>query len=1242
MYQIGIFLFIMFFLFWLVGNRKREAEFHVTKRFCKSRRLMRLCQKNEAIISKTCRQIMKEEVKPQGNGKEWLLDNRYLMNPPDCRRMRLPVLISGSYRKYPRIYALSAELVERGNGIVREDDLLRHFGAFQKMTALTEEELSVIPEMLRIALLSRITSACRKMHQNKDEKEILGIMSRTVSSLWFLDSFPFRKIYEELSKVEEIFLQDPAGIYQKMTKESCADYRSTLSRLAKKRKISQKQAAEEILRLAKKGKTEKERHIGYYLQHSRKRIGALVIATEWIITLLLSALTAFLSHSVFIGIFLILPLSEAVKATSRFFVNRSFPASRLPQLKIEDSLTPEQQTLAVICALAEDSSDAAVFAEKLEDAYLGNRLDGLYFGLLIDLPDSDRRENSGEKRIQKAFQNAVDQLNKQYGNRFVLFFRERSEVKSEGVYRGWERKRGALLQLAQTLAGKGKTLSAYGADLPQIRYVITLDSDTKLTMGAAAEMIGKMAHPLHTPKIKNGIVVSGYGIMQPRTVCSMSDAYRCIFSQLFSGESGSDPYSFASFDFYQEMFGKAIFTGKGIFDLSVYHEVLKSAFPENAVLSHDLAEGGLLRCGFLGDVTLTDGFPKSFLAYYGRQHRWIRGDWQLLPFIADKRFSPLTRYQMIDNLTRSLQPVFHLLFFVLSLLIKPQYSAYLSLLSLGLLLFPVFIAALQWLLGKGWRTVGLHSEEGGFSPFLATILNSLISAAALPYRAWVSLDAVCRTIWRVFVSRKKLLEWVTAAQGDKKKNGLFTVYRKMWLNLLSAIIFPLLATDPFTVILCMMWFFAPFVCFLISKEYKDTSEPLSSNDKEFLEEQARKIWQYFCDFFQDADSYLVPDNFQTDPPNGLARRTSPTNIGLQIATIITACDFGWIKADEAENRLAKVLSTIDKLEQWKGHLYNWYDTESLAVLTPRYISTVDSGNYVACLLLAESFCQEMGFENLRVRFHKMAEQTDFRSLYIEERRLLSIGYDAEKQQLTPHCYDLMASEARMASYVAVALGQLPKKHWYTLGRPLGQDKGYSGLLSWSGTMFEYLMPLLFLKNVPHTLWAESYRYAIRQQKNHGEKHRIPWGVSECSFYSFDHWMNYQYKAIGVPALGLKRYMEERAIASPYAGIMALMVKPEEAIKNLRDMLSYDSQGEYGFYEAIDFTNGIHTVRSFMVHHLGMSLLALNNVLHDNKLQKRFHALPSIRAAEELLEEKFYMVPTAKRRGKEELAGKEKD
>ena len=1124
----------------------------------------------------------------------------------------------------------------------------------------------------------------------------------------------------------------------------------------------------------------------------------------------------------------------------------------LPRMNFSDGIPSGSRALVVVPAMLTDASGIEALAEALEVRFLANRDANLHFALLTDYPDASEETRPDDARLLMIAQQAIGALNEKYGGQgdagqaglesavcgdvFHLFHRPRVWNPGERVWMGYERKRGKLGDLNALLRGdedSAKRFASIVGDttaLTGIKYVITLDTDTELPRDAARQLVGAMAHPLNRARYDESRqrVIAGYGILQPRVATSLPGANRSRFARLFGGESGIDPYTRAVSDVYQDGFGEGSFIGKGIYDVDVFELALKGRFPENRILSHDLLEGSYARSGLITDVQLYDDYPSRYSGDVSRRRRWIRGDWQIaawlwrrVPGASGKHLrnplSALSQWKLLDNLRRSLVPPALLLLLLLGwTVLTPAW--WWTLVAVSILLVPPLIASLLELLDRPDEIPPAQHLVRAARSAGRRAVQVVFSLACLPYEAYFSAASILQTQWRLRVTHERLLEWTPSGEPDRGgRNTLAASFGSMWVGpaLALAAAAYLLSTHPVVLTVAapilLLWLVAPALAWWISRPLAPRVARLTFDQSVFLRSMARRTWAYFETFVGAADHWLPPDNYQEIPVATVAHRTSPTNMGMALLADLAAYDFGYLSAGRLIERTANAVRTMNELERHQGHFYNWYDTQTLQPLAPRYISSVDSGNLAGHLstlragleilpedrildrrlfagfvdtsrVLVEALgtevptavgdlcreldsaydawpataaaarlrldriaaaiavatvavagrhraadastvadeaqvwvealalqCQSALSESMRfapwlaqpelgetlgflpvlaaiptlreladlmptlrrevervrgttatdarreqldevVRLADVATneakeriaaigaivsqcealaQMEFNFLYDPARHLFAVGYNVDERKRDPSYYDLLASEARLTSFVAIAQGQVPQESWFALGRLLTSTGNRPILLSWSGSMFEYLMPLLVMPTFEHTLLDETCKAAVERQIAYGKQLGLPWGMSESGYNIVDAGLNYQYRAFGVPGLGLKRGLAEDVVVAPYASMLALMVAPEAACLNLQRLAGDGLVGRFGMFEAIDYTPariprgqaGV-TVRSFMAHHQGMSLLALGHLLLDRPMQKRFESDRAVQATLLLLQERI--------------------
>jgi cyclic beta-1,2-glucan synthetase len=1361
-------------------------------------------------------------------------------------------------KELPRVVNLAEGYLSAAQGIWSPESLYIYVQQAQRRDALLLEEVTVLPQALKLAQLEYILDRAEEAFKAGELPPIeQSPFSAILHSMRRLNQFEWRTVLEPLIAFDSILRQDPAGVFAQMEDESRHLYHLRVAELAQHADATEVETAQLALNLARQAAQSSDpdprharriMHIGYYLFAEglpllNRRIGYLAPPIERVRSflrnrkedfyilgiftlsclLIVAIIAPLVPHYAFwpvIGALLLalLPASQGGVDLVNNAVTALMKANSLPKLDYSKSVPPDAITLVVIPTLLLHESQVHELVDELEARYLSNQDPNIHFGLLTDLPDAKARPLDEDSNPLAALAlQCINDLNAKYGREkggsFFLLHRYRGFNARQGVWMGWERKRGKLLDLNKFLLHEYDSFPLKAGPLEilgSVRYIITLDSDTQLPRGTAARMIGTIAHPLNQaivdPKLR--IVTQGYGILQPRVGVSVSSASRSRFASLYSGETGFDIYTRAVSDVYQDLFGEGIFAGKGIYEVSILHEVLDRRLPRNALLSHDLIEGSYARAGLVTDIEIIDDYPSHYSAHTRRKHRWVRGDWQIARWLSGRvpdesgklvanPISTISRWKILDNLRRSLVEPVTFLLFLLGWFILPGGALYWTLAGLLLLLLPVFVQ-LAFNLGRALLKLSFVGAREGFTTFATSFGFTILNLTFLPHHMFLSLDAIIRSLSRSLVSGKHLLEWETAAQaefgGSKTPLDIYLQLSPVAALLIAlALAFThiqsLFAAGP----ILLMWAFAPLVAIWLNSPPRPQEGPLTSEDRLFLQQQALHIWRYFYEFGGEENHWLIPDNVEE---KGMlqVRKLSPTNLGMLFNARQAAYEFGFLTLPEFAEATLGTLNTYDRLEKQRGHIFNWYDMETLRPIPPLTISTVDSGNLTASFytlhtgtldLLKRPILDVEMFSNLeqivpgsatkaaetdpgippcpkdsdiaKMRAHVRsllqqtaapipsipieddlagtsrgdwlvhelsrrrltlsifvqnympwflpqfealftlpelseaegrcvptlqqaadyateldsrivaalpllppdsplaASATSLRSLlteaaqrltqlktdvatiaaeaerhadamqygffFVESRQLLSIGYDGGTSELHSACYDLLASEARIASFIAVAKGDIPQQSWFRLDRSHVLVHGYPALLSWTGTMFEYMMPSLWMRAFPNTLIARSLESAVRIQRDHVKN--IPWGISESGFAKMDPLGRYGYQAWGIPALALKYGAEDGPVISPYSSFLALSILRKEAIANLRRMAGMNWMGNYGFYEAADYTEGKQPelVRSWMAHHQGMCLLAVTNLLKDNVIQNWFHGTPRVRAAELLLHEK---------------------
>ena len=1159
---------------------------------------------------------------------EWLLDNWYMVQ----REYAVAAEAFRPARRLRRcrdgilIEELALALVRAGGGRVTEARCRLFLDGFQSVTVLRRGELTRFPAAVRAALLREMAGVCQSMQYAADTAPHSRALEALFGSLRLFSVLDMEALLTGADVTNGILCADPSGDYPHMDRQTRQDYLLRVEKLAYRAGMEEHSYARRLVRQAKaEGK-----HLGFYLFSDPRPVRArLYIAANVLLSLFLSLLPAFAFHSVLAALLLLLPVSELVKSLLDYVLLRLVSPRRLPRMDLEKGVPPEGKTLCVLSTLLTDAGSARALCARLEELRYACRREGkkLLFGLLADLPGADTEQAPGDAEILEAARQAVDDLNRRLGGGFVLLTRKRS-FDGES-WTGWERKRGALLELAKLLCEKPTSLHAEGdaAALAGTRFLLTLDSDTRLYPGAAGELIGAMLHPLVRPRIdgRTGLVTQGHGIIHPRIATDLASANATDFALIFAGAGGSDPYGSLCGELYMDAFASGGFAGKGLLDARALLRCTEGRIPAGRVLSHDALEGACLRGAFLGDAEFSDAFPSRPLAYYRRMHRWVRGDWQNLPWVFCRDFQAMDRWRLFDSLRRSLLPPMTL-FAILAGFFLPGAGLAVSAWAALLALLSRLLLCLADSGTRPRQRVRLRRYTRLLTGVGGAIVQSFLRLWLLPYEAWICLSAAISALWRMTVSHRRLLQWQTAAQAEQGSGGLAAHLRAMWPSMLLGLL--LLFFSPVIIgrSAGLLWLLSPLTAAALALPAR-RDQPLSAGDRAYLRAAAEQTFRYYTSFCTRQDHYLPPDNFQEQPPVGPAHRTSPTNIGMALASYVAAADMGFLPWEEALAAVERTLDTLEKLPRCLGHFYNWYDTRSLQPLHPPFVSTVDSGNLYAALLTVRAAAAEAGAQALVRRLDALMAPMDFAPLYDRERGLFHICLDGESRKGAGGWYDLLASEAMLTSYLAIAKGDVPVKHWRRLSRAQLQKDGYRGLASWTGTMFEYLMTELFLPLYQGSLLRESSRFCLYVQKRRVFPGR-PWGISESAFFSLDPSRCYRYKAHGCGALALKRGQDAELVVSPYSSFLALAVDPQSAVRNLRRLERFGARGRFGFWEALDFTPSRcrreqgEPVRCYMAHHVGMSLLAAANALCDGSIRRRFLAAAPMRACQLLLQERL--------------------
>ena len=1107
-------------------------------------------------------------------------------------------------------------------------------GITRLYTLLSENDEFALIAMLRKEL-SRLgkdifTEAAGDRERLKIESEITVNLVNTIR---FADSLNTEKLLEEFSVLGSILNKDE--VYSLSDTATKRGYARECERIAARLYISPTAVANQALKLAG------DKHIGSVLLSDEgkkaliKSLGGKAgykteneklteyIALNIFITGVITALCA--CSGFFEALAAVIPAFVIANAVVIGLYNSHSTPRMIPRLDADKVDLPK--TVVAVSALITDEKSLRSVMEKVETHYLSSRLENAYFAVLSDFPDSKEEKEPDELlELLDLAKKLTLELNRKYKDKdediFYFFHRRRVFCENDGVYMGKERKRGAIMSFFEYILASDEKRREIAKEymlitgiIPHCPYAVVLDSDTVMPKGTLSEMIGAITHPQNRARVENGVVKEGYGILIPRMETLAGS--KTEFMRTQSGFCGITPYTSLVCDFYNDTFNSAIFGGKGIIDIAAFTECMSGRIDDNTVLSHDMLESLFVRAGLLSDVVLYDNEPKTLISWWKRQHRWIRGDWQLLPYLFAKKgtrkyTSALSKWKIFDNLRRSVSPYFIFSAIWLSVFLGWKLYAFIAIIA-------VFFGCIEETVRA--LIAGITGEHISRKELTLKWQKGLFDFMSLPYAAMRTFDAVVRSLYRVIFSHKKMLEWQTAAQSEQKsKKGAFSYYTMMWISPLAGLRFlvlPLLGYSG-SVVLGILFLYAPFALYLMDAEQKPSELP--HDIREYFEKLSYDIWGFFKEESSEENGFTPPDNIQISPAMPAVLNTSPTNIGMGIMASCCAYDLGFIEKDELAGRLSASCDYIASLEKWNGHLYNWYDIRTREKLLPAYVSTVDSGNLCACMLYASQMLSELDLcPECADTFKRLAYETDFKALYDDSKNLFYIGFDERSCSLTRAWYDLLASEARLTYMVACALGQISQKGWFSLSRVLVKSSDSRALVSWSGTMFEYLMPVIFTGRVSDTLIDETVKAAVEEQIKSGKEKNHPWGISESGYYAFDRSMYYQYRAFGARALGLSPIYSDEDVIAPYASVLAAMIDQRSAYNNLLELERLSARGKYGYYEALDFTaqrvktgRVFEIVESFMAHHEGMSICSLCNVLCENSVQKRFERIPEIK------------------------------
>jgi cyclic beta-1,2-glucan synthetase len=1435
--------------------------------------------------SQILRNLVSAGHKPQGDAEILLSNSSVLRQSlQETKRAvrdagKLPQIECGEGTSLPRAYGAVASYLEAVNYEFDEQTFEQFFTAMQETVPFKMMELWQLHGFARLVLLESIAALADHLEtathwyatespkpaEQAQSTEHSGetSLSKLIASLRRVEGVDWNKLFERINAIEHILRRDPCEAYAQMDFDSRDTYRRTIAQLAKRSNATEQEVARKALEIAgvlqvdaNERVKQRKSHVGYSLVGDGRKIleQAIGYRPTWtertqdfikrspdfsyllgieLLTLALMAAVILEGKVKFSGLavmaLFLLPAAECAVALVNQLATTLFPPKPLPKLDFSQGVPAEFTTMVVVPTLLTGEEQMKRAVRDLEIRCLANRDANLHFALLTDPPDSARQFDDRDKLAGQCA-HLIETLNAKYSaegkGSFFLFHRHRAYNESEGIWMAWERKRGKLLDFNKLLLGTSDNFPVKAGNLSilrNVKYVITLDADTQLPRDAAHKLVGAIAHPLNRAVIDpvTNTVVDGYGILQPRVDISIQSASRSRLAAIFSSDAGFDIYARAVSDVYQDLFGEGSFTGKGIYEVAAFQQVLEHRFPCNAILSHDMIEGAYARAGLVSDIEVVDDYPSHMSAFTRRKHRWVRGDWQivfwLLPRVPDffgKRvrnpLSIISRWKILDNLRRSLTEIATFVMLLSGWLFLPGKALYWTLATLVVVALPTYCQFAMAILRAGRGLLTGVFWKNLAADFGIAQANLFMRIACLCHQSLVTVDAVVRSIVRMTVTHERLLEWETAAEAEtnSQKKSPIETYLEItpWLSFLVGLFLAVERPESFLVSLPLLalWVLSKPIGQWLNLPARTGETKMKAEDEALLRQSALRTWRVFREFSTAEEQWLIPDTIQ-EPASLIVHRISTTNLGFLLNSRLAAVDLGFFTVPEFVADTERSFDSIDRMPRFNGQMYNWYDTRTLEAVKPRFISAVDNGNLVCSLWTIKQAClgavnepifrpelwqgvrdhldtiEEllkaenannaliavvedlkvrasslgespaawaealMGFERdavalernlsagpapkealwwthelclrivnlesllydfapwlqpqfakcrpelatrlqkltleslprlcsaldlkisrmlqeedstieirpalqllrsaiarsgniaksvatrlerLAARADALAKGMDFKFFFDSKKKLLFTGYNVEESRFTPSHYDLLASEARSATFVAIAKGDIPQESWLAMQRRLTRYEGEHVLLSWTGTMFEYLMPLLWMKLYPNTILDQTMRSAVRSHQKYGELNSIPWGISEASCSKIAASGHYHYEAFGVPGLAISRDLSRDLVVSPYSSFLSLHVDSKGAIENIRKMKELGWLGSYGFYEAADFTpsrvnsgSKFEIVCCWLAHHQGMSLMSIANTLCNSSSQRRFHAEPMVTATERLLHEK---------------------
>lgn len=1218
----------------------------------------------------------------------------------------------------------------------------------------------------------------------REPEGIRNISTRTrilLRSLSLLGEFEWNTLLRKTNALHKLLIRDPGEVYARMTTLSQELYRKKAASLARALHVPEETLANAALSLAHEANDRPKTHIGYYLigdglpllvkrltgrshlswwywYHDRERLP--IIRKLYFFAIFGTTLSASVLFAVFFlrYHFLILLITPIIYKVSKHLTDTLFvgavPPTFLPRINFRRSIPESVPAVFVIPALLTDKKRLESLMGKLETAFLSNPGNALSYGLLLDFRDATSETLPEDEHLLEETRRAFRRLNDRYGetDRFFFFFRSRVWSEQQERWMGWERKRGKLLDLARALRGRPVSSPFFfsSASIPKADFVITLDEDAFITRDFIKDMLGIHTHPLQHPLLgHNGELLSGYTFIQPHVKQWFKNRHHFRLPRIFFDEKRFSAYSSVFPEVYQDVFLEGSYAGKGSFHVDAFLGALDHTLPTDQVLSHDLLEGAISRTAYAADIDIFDEFPKSLRALLSRSHRWTRGDWQIIDWLfgtvrnehgkkCSNTLCFIHRFKIADNLLQSLsRPTI----FALTLIAWFVGNDALLLFAWGIFFADLFLldASIDWfrwvfqLLTGQWKHLGFRFRRT-FLRSLRLFRQALFECVILPYAALDTIHAIATALIRRYGHQKNMLEWVPSSHSENPAEREPLLFPILALLVVSGSLFFELHIHPFLGAILISWMTIPALVFALNRPYKHPEIP-SRETRNALRKDALETWSFFADTVTTQTHFLPPDYVRYEPTPSTATYTSITNIGFFLTSVMVAQKLGFISLSDAHHRIERTLQTLSQLEQYEGHFYNWYNTDTALPAPPLFISSVDSGNLLAALitlrqwislerkplspsrtleglhdmahLVADRIPQTLEMQSFADFWEAIVDRIDhlpvdlsseafgehisailtslsgiltpkalpesartifdlfhtriidaraeyganpnaspapfdpssltglerlldmliakmrFDFLKSNKRSLISIGYHVPTKRLETRSYQTLASEARIANLLALAQGTLSFRGWNKLNRTVLALPEGPALISWTGTLFEYLMPAIFLEEHPDSLVGKSIRTAIRANIRFAKKRSLPvWGLSESGYAELDRSGNYRYKPFGLPSLSLSPSSDDRPTVSAYSIAMSLPYFRRDALKNLERYSARGGKGAYGYIEAIDFFRTRHgsPVRMFMSHHQGMILSAIGNILCDHFLTRLFESHPLIQNSLFVLDE----------------------